>query len=404
MNKTFKILLFLRKPKNYKEGKMPIYLRLTIDGESFEMNISRECEPHKWNSNAGCMKGTSESVRQFNNYLESYKSKIYEAQRELLNAGENISIQSMKNKLRGVEAEEKMLVNVYQHHIHQISELVGKEYAVGTLKRFKAALSSLTAFLKSKYQTEDFPISDLSHEFITEYEFYLKSVRNVEHNTAMGIIKKLKKIVRLCVANNWLEKDPFMNYKVKIKDTNRAYLLEDELKRLVSKQIEIDRLGLVRDVFVFSCYTGLAYSDIEKLTTADIAIGIDGEKWIFTNRKKTETASRIPLLPVALRIIEKYASDPRVENSGKLLPMMTNQRMNGYLKELSDMCDIKKELTFHCARHTFATTVTLTNGVPIETVSKMLGHKSIRTTQQYAKIIDRKVSDDMRVLRNKLEC
>lgn len=403
MYKTFKILFFLRKSKSNNEGKSAIYLRLTIDGERFEMSTNSECEPGKWNSNAGCAKGTTESLTHLNNYLELYRSKIYEAQRQLMGAGEDVTITTMRNKFRGVEEETKTLIEVYRKHIQQIKELVGKEYAVGTLKRFKAALSSLTAFLKSKYQAEDFPVNELSHQFITEYEFYLKSVRNVEHNTAMGIIKKLKIIVRICVANDWLEKDPFMNYKVKIRDTNRAYLLENELKRLVSKQIDLDRLGLVRDAFMFSCYTGLAYSDIEKLTTDDITIGIDGEKWIFTNRKKTDTASRIPLLSIALGIIEKYESDPRVENSGKLLPMMTNQRMNGYLKELSDMCDIKKELTFHCARNTFATTVTLTNGVPIETLSKMLGHKSIRTTQQYAKIIDRKVSEDMGILRRKLK-
>lgn len=192
----------------------------------------------------------------------------------------------MRNKILGIEEKAMTLIDVYGQHVQKIRALVGKEYAAGTLKRFKSALTSLEAYLKWKYKSEDFPIKELSHQFVTDYEFYLKSVQEVEHNTAMGIIKKLKKIVRQCVANNWLEKDPFMNYKIKIRDTSRTYLLEDELNKLISKKIDIDRLDLVRDTFVFSCYTGLAYSDVEKLSTSDISVGIDGEKWIFTKQRK----------------------------------------------------------------------------------------------------------------------
>jgi integrase len=174
------------------------------------------------------------------------------------------------------------------------------------------------------------------------------------------------------------------------------------LNRIAEKKLSIERLGLVRDIFLFSCYTGLSYCDVAKLTPTDIATGTDGGKWIFTTRTKTGTPSRIPLLPPAPAILEHYANYPVAANAGRSLPVFSNQRMNSYLKEIADSCDIHKELTFHCARHTFATTVTLTNGVPMETVSKMLGHKSIRTTQQYAKIVDRKVSEDMIELKSKL--
>ena len=185
MNKTFKILLFLRKPKNYHGGEMPVYLRVTIDRSSFELTTNKTCEPAKWNSNAGCMKGMTEHVRQFNNYLEAFKTKIYETQRLLMNEGIEVSAQSMKEKLRGVKTEAKMLVEIYQHHIQQITSLIGKDYALGTLKRCKAALSSLEAFLKWKYKSNDFPVNELSHEFITEYEIFLKTVRNIQHNTSM---------------------------------------------------------------------------------------------------------------------------------------------------------------------------------------------------------------------------
>jgi site-specific recombinase XerD len=192
-----------------------------------------------------------------------------------------------------------------------------------------------------------------------------------------------------------------MNYKIKTYATHRAYLSEDELKVVADKYIPIERLSQVRDVFLFSCFTGLSYSDVAKLSCQDIATGIDNEKWIFTNRTKTGEASRIPLLPTALTIIEKYRNHPKTRNSGKLLPVLSNQRMNSYLKELANICEINKELTFHCARHTFATAVTLNNGVPIESVSKMLGHKNLRTTQIYAKVLDIKVSEDMRSLKEK---
>lgn len=401
MNKTFALLFHLKKPKNYVKGPAPIYIRVTIDGDRFEIHSTRECDPENWSGAKGRVIGNKEESRQLNNYLDLLQAKIYESQRELLSAGYEVTAQAIKNKLVGKEERQKTILEVYKYHNQQFEELVGKEYAIGTLKKFKTCLSSLEDFIKWKHKLSDFPIKDLSHQFVTDYEFYLKSVHNVQHNTAMGYIKKLKKIVRLCVANDWLAKDPFMNYKIKIRDTHRTYLLEEELQILANKNISIERLSVVRDIFLFSCYTGLSYSDVEKLTSSDISTGIDGKKWIFTTRTKTDTLTRVPLLPPALSILDKYSKSAASINFGKLLPILSNQRMNSYLKELADICGFKKELTFHCSRHTFATTVTLTNGVPIETVSSMLGHRSLRTTQHYAKIIDKKVSDDMDFLHTK---
>ena len=401
MKKTFALLFHLKKPKNYVKGPVPIYIRVTIDGDRFEIHSTRECDPGNWSSAKGRVIGNKEESKQLNNYLDLLQAKIYESQRELLSAGYEVTAQAIKNKLVGKEERQKTILEVYKYHNQQFEELVGKEYAIGTLKKFKTCLSSLEDFIKWKHNLSDFPIKDLSHQFVTDYEFYLKSVHNVQHNTAMGYIKKLKKIVRLCVANDWLAKDPFMNYKIKIRDTHRTYLLEEELRVLTEKNISIERLSVVRDIFLFSCYTGLSYSDVEKLTSSDISTGIDGKKWIFTTRTKTDTLTRVPLLPPALSILDKYSNSAASINSGKLLPILSNQRMNSYLKELADISGFKKELTFHCSRHTFATTVTLTNGVPIETVSSMLGHRSLRTTQHYAKIIDKKVSDDMDFLHTK---
>ncbi|MEO5601949.1 MAG: site-specific integrase [Cyclobacteriaceae bacterium] len=403
MNKTMKVLFFLRTRTSYVNGPAPIYMRVTVEGERFEMATQREVDPEKWDKKAGRMVNSKkESTRQLNYYLDMLQGKVFEAQREMVSTGIDITANKVKNFLLGKDIEEsKTLLEVYKQHVEEVKALVGKEYALGTLKRFKAALTSLEAYLKNKGKV-DVPLTDLDYQFITGYEFFLKSVRNVEHNTAMGIIKKLKKIVRICVANEWIEKDPFMSYKVKIRDTNRPFLLQDELDRIIALKFTADRLANVRDIFVFCCYTGLAYADIHKLRRIDIVIGHDGEKWIHTERVKTETSTRVPLLPQAMKIMDAYKDHPQCVNQGKLLPVLSNAKMNEYLKEIADRCEINKKMTFHTARHTFATTVTLTNGVPIETVSKMLGHKTLRTTQQYAKILDQKVGDDMKALRNKL--
>jgi site-specific recombinase XerD len=203
------------------------------------------------------------------------------------------------------------------------------------------------------------------------------------------------------LANEWLDKNPFANYKAKVKEVERVYLTEDEIQTIIEKDFKTERLSLVRDIFLFSCFTGLAYIDVKNLTKLHISHGIDGEQWIFTHRQKTESASKIPILPVTQMIIDKYENHPQSSNEDKLLPILSNQKMNAYLKEIAAVCEINKELTFHIARHTFATTVTLTNGVPIESVSKMLGHKNLRTTQHYAKVLDRKVSEDMKILKDK---
>jgi site-specific recombinase XerD len=214
-------------------------------------------------------------------------------------------------------------------------------------------------------------------------------------------MRNFGKIVKQCYVNGWIEKDPYLNYKGKVKEVERVFLSQDDIETLINKDIKIQRLDLVRDMFLFSCFSGLAYIDVFNLKKSNIVIGIDGDKWISTHRQKTDGASKIPILPVTKMIIEKYENHPQSINQDKLLPILSNQKMNAYLKELADICNIDKELTYHIARHTFATTVTLTNGVPIESVSKMLGHKNLRTTQHYAKVLDRKVSDDMQILKQK---
>ncbi|MFV0472176.1 MAG: site-specific integrase [Paludibacteraceae bacterium] len=301
----------------------------------------------------------------------------------------------------GVEKRKHLLIPIFKQHNEEIKTLVGKDFAKATYIRYETSLNHTINFLKWKYKISDVEVKKIDHEFITSYDFYLKSVCKCNQNTTSKYIKNFGKVIRICLANGWIERDPFINYKCKIIEVERPFLSQDEIDVMFHKNFSADRLNQVKDIFLFSCFTGLAYADVKKLSHKNIGIGVDGARWIFINRTKTDTRSNIPLLPIATEIIEKYQDHPQVVNQDKLLPILSNQKMNSYLKEIADLCGIQKELTFHIARHTFATTVTLSNGIPIESVSKMLGHKNLKTTQHYAKILDLKVSNDMKLLREK---
>ena len=401
MKTKVSILFYTKRAKAAANGLVPIYTRITISGKRFEQSTNRFVEISKWSIEGNKMKGTSEEARLINNHLDLLKNQIRDAEMELIHKKTPVTIETIKSKLLGIDERARMLVTIFQDHNNKIKELIGKEYAPGTLERYTTSLKHTIEFMQWKYNVSDIDITKIDHAFVTDYEFWLRSVRNCANNTAVKYLKNFNKIIKLCLANDWLYKNPFANYKSKVKEVERVYLTEEEIQSIIEKDFKTERLSLVRDIFLFSCFTGLAYIDVKNLTKSHISYGIDGEKWIFTHRQKTESASKIPILPVTQMIIDKYENHPQCNNEDKLLPILSNQKMNAYLKEIASVCEIEKELTFHIARHTFATTVTLTNGVPIESVSKMLGHKNLRTTQHYAKVLDRKVSEDMKILKDK---
>lgn len=377
-------------------------MRITVDGRYCEMSTKRKCSSSSWNASAGRMNGKSDETKAFNSYLDTLQQKVFEAKRKLIETDKEISAESIKDLLLGRNKQSpQMLLEVFKYHNEQIGALVGQEYASGTLERYRTSYRHTRSFLEWRYKLKDIDISKLNYEFISEYEFWLKSVRKCGHNTTMKYLSNFKKIIIRCIKNGWLQKDPFIGFNMAKREVERTALTEYELELLEARKFPIQRLELVKNIFLFSCYTGLAYADVQKLKRSEIVIGIDGEKWIFTKRQKTDSASRIPLLPVALSILRLYEDDPQCKLRDRVLPVLSNQKMNSYLKEIADSCGINKNLTYHIARHTFATTVTLSNGVPIETVSKMLGHRNIKTTQHYAKILDKKISDDMKDLRQK---
>jgi site-specific recombinase XerD len=391
----------VKSSKASKNGLLPIYQRITINGSRIELSTSRTVEKAKWNTAAGKVKGNSEEARLINSHLDLLKHNVYETEKWLLNNGHEINAQTLKNKLTGIDENQRMLLTIFEDHNKRMKDLIGKEFSINTHKKYLTAISHTRDFLKSQYRVNDIAISKVDIAFVNDFDFYLRNNKNCNNNSTIKYIRNFGKIIKQSYVNGWLEKDPFLSYKGKVREVERVYLSQEEIETIINKELAIKRLELVRDMFVFSCFTGLAYIDVFNLSKANIIIGIDGEKWISTHRQKTESASKIPILAVTQQIIDKYQNHPQCLSNNKLLPILSNQKMNAYLKELADLCNINKELTFHIARHTFATTVTLTNGVPIESVSKMLGHKDLRTTQHYAKVLDKKVSEDMKILKDK---
>lgn len=267
-----------------------------------------------------------------------------------------------------------------------------------TIVKYKTTERHLKGYLEWQNAGRDILLVDLRIEFASNFEYYLQAEKGLSINSSGKMIKNLKKVIRDCVDKDWLDKDPFYRYKVRHVDPKVPHLSADELKALEEKEISIKRLEVIRDIFVFSCYTGFAYVDVASLTADHLKIGDDGKKWLIKPRQKTGIPEIVPIFPPALRILNKYEQSPKLNTNKKLLPVPTNQKVNAYLKELADICGIETKITFHIARHTFASTVTLDNGIPIDSVSKMLGHRSIKTTQIYAKVSNKKIADDTKKL------
>ncbi|PZF71272.1 site-specific integrase [Taibaiella soli] len=385
---NFHHLFFLKRDIRNMET-VPIYLRITVSGKRAEMSLDRKVSRYLWIKSQGRIEAVNKVAKEINKYLNLIEGKVYEAYESLVRRGEVITALKVKNRLKGIDDEPKMLVGIFQKHNRRIAALVPVQYAAGTLERYKTSLSHTVEFVKWKYGSSDIDVKQIDPEFIADYDLYLRTVRKCSNNTTVKYLKNFRKIIRICLANGWIDSDPFVLYKAKIKTVYPVCLDEQELRAIIAKIFVIDRLNQVKDIFLFSCFTGLAYADVAKLTIENIVIGVDSQKWLSFVRTKTRSMVNVPLLQPALRIIDKYSGQ------AKLLPVLSNQKMNGYLKEIADICGIKKRLTFHVARHTFATTVTLNNNVPIESVSKMLGHKSIATTEHYAKLMDTKVGRDM---------
>lgn len=397
---TFSILFWLKLSKA-SNGKSPLYARITVNGQRAEISLKRKVTIEQWCPVKSRMKGTKEESRAVNSFLDQVSSEIYQANNELKSEEKFITAHTIKARFLKEDQQNFTINDIIAYHNE---DMLGK-LKPGTQKNYYTTQAYITDFLLTKYKVTNIYLRQLDYNFILKFQTYLKAHKPVDHhkpmgnNTVMKHIERFRKMITLAYKLDWIEKDPFINFDAKFDKVERNFLSESELFAIEEKHFSIERLCFVRDMFVFACYTGLSYIDAISLEPSDILHGIDGELWIITNRIKTNNPLKIPILPKALELINKYKKYPKSLANGTVFPRISNQKLNSYLKEIADLCEIRKNLTFHLARHTFATTVTLTNGVPMETVSKLLGHSRISTTQIYAKVIERKVSDDMKHLK-----
>jgi integrase len=401
MKSTFSILFYLRTNRVSKEGKSSIMVRITVDGSMVQVNSKLEVTPDLWNSKAGSVIGKTIEAKEINVRMNSIRVALTNIYHCLSDRETVVTAEMIRNMYLGVNPKTENLLDLFHSFIKEAEESVGIKITKATLYKYKRAGKYIGEFIKYKYNLSDIPLKQLTLDFIKKYEDFLRVKKAYSANSAAKLIQITKKVVFIAKDSGWIVADPFANYTYNREKVDRGYLTKEELERIINKKFSIERLDMVRDIFVFSCYTGLAFIDVLNLTYDDIQTSFDGKMWIMKKRQKTNTSSNIPLLDIPLEILKKYEDRERLNN--KVLPVMSNQKTNSYLKEIADLCEIPKYLTFHLARHTFATTVTLSNGVPIETVSKMLGHTSIQTTQIYARIINEKVSQDMEALANKLK-
>ena len=375
-----------------------IFARVTVNGLRTEISLQRSIPHILWDRKKARVRGNSQEARILNNHIEQTRSGLYDCYGQLKKDGKFISASVVKSRFLGTDEVNKTLLQLVSYHNQTMVRILRP----GTLKNYNTTEAYIQKFLSKKYNSDVF-LKQLNYAFVIDFELYLQSIDGLNNNGLMKHMERLKKLLKLALRLEWIDKDPSVNYQLRFDKTDRGYLSEEELKILEEGELEKPSHQIARDIFVFACYTGLSYADVRNLESNNIIIGIDGSKWISTRREKTSTAVRVPILDKAMEILNKYMEHPKSMYTNKLLPVYSNQKMNQYIREVCVKLELKKHLSFHLARHTFATTITLSNGVPIETVSKLLGHTKIATTQIYAKVIERKVSNDMQQLSSLLK-
>lgn len=409
MNSTPKFVVspMLNKQRQ-KEGKSKLFIRVALNGKRFEASSNYYVKPSNWDSKLTRVKSNDNEAMIINSFIDKSKIDLNKIFMKLIALDEKITIEKIKSIFLGDDNKKQTtkkitLLGAIQYHNLKMQERVDIGLtSKNTLVRYKMVKNKTEKFIKLRYETNDLELESLKLSYITEFEHYLLVNDKVGTNTAHKYIKNIKTVINMAIGLDWIQHNPFNQFRCSYKNPDREILNQPEINAMINKKLDNPRLEKVRDIFIFCCYTGFAYADVKAFERNAVTIGLDGEYWLKTNRMKTGIKESVPLLPKALEIIEKYKNHAYCVRKNKLLPVICNQKYNEYIKEVALHCDIDKNLTSHIARHTFATTITLTNGVPLKTVSSMLGHASIKTTEIYAKIVEQKVSDDMKSLREKL--
>lgn len=404
LHKSLGISFFLKTPRNKNVTLRTVYLRITIDGIPKETSTFKKWEMSRWNQSIGRAIGSKEDARTINLFLDSVLLKITSLQTKLSVDNVILTSQHLISHLKNKSQSQPTVLQEFQTHNEEMLALVDVgDYAKGTYDRYVTAKSHIEEYIKFKYKKDDFEFKDLKYSFVKGYEFFLKTERKCSNNTTLKYISNFKKIVLRAIAQEIIEKDPFKLFTGKKTKTNKRPLTVKELQKIENQKFKTERLSVVRDIFIFQCYTGLSYVDAKQLKYNKIKEESDGSLWIMSNRQKSKSQTDIPLLDKAITIMRRYKNHPLCQNSNLVLPVRSNQKMNEYLKEIAALCDIDSELNTHKARRTFASTVTLKNGVPINVVKELLGHHSVTQTEEYALTTQELINREMNTLKDKLK-
>ena len=399
MRQSFKVSFYLRSNYENKEGKSPVMLRIFLGGAMSNLGSTKIfVDKSQWNNNTSRQKGRSSEALAVNASLDAISTNLHNIYRKYED-DESISLDKLRAAYLGQAKEYTSFLPVFDKFIDDIRQRVGHTISKDSLQKYSVLRKHFANFLLHKYKRKDLGLTEFTPAIVQDFELYLTTIAACAYNTAVKKMKTLKTITLYALKRGYLLQDPFLDHHFHLNPVDRGFLTDEEILCIANKKIEIPRLELVRDLFIFSCFTGLAYIDVSNLTP-DHIVTLGDKQWIMTQRQKTSVETNVLLLDIPKAIIAKYGG--KTYRNGKLFPMLTNQKTNSYLKEIADICGIKKNLTFHLARHTFAT-MSLSKGVPMESVSKMLGHTNIRTTQIYARITNKKIEHDMEELADKLD-
>ena len=388
---SFSILFFIRESKARKNGNVPIEVMITVNGERNSFSTGKQIAIEKWDKTKQQVKGKDQETQNLNNYLKAIKAKLYQKEAELLERGFIITAQILYDAyFDKVESlKERSLFEVFEEHNQEQEKLVGNGVSKATHWVSVYTIRLLREFVQQKYKREDLYLRELNLNFIQSFHSFLRIDKGMAQNSSTKHLKLLKKIINLSVANSYMAFNPFSTYKVEREPVDIDFLDEEELRKIINFDTPLPRLERAKDMFLFGCFTGLSYIDIKSLTPEHFEKDNTGRIWIKKRRVKTGVLSRIPLLPIAKLILDKY------KGGEKLLPIQDPADINKYLKDIAILCGINKRICFHTSRHTFASTVTLANNISLEVVSKMLGHTNTRMTAHYAKLIDKCIGEQM---------
>jgi site-specific recombinase XerD len=395
MKSTYRVLFYLKKNAIQKNGKTIIMIRITINGEIAQLSSKLQVNPDLWDVKTGKVKGRAAEANNINRQLDNLKSAIDKVYTKQFEEFGYVVPEKIKNTILGIDRKYNTLLEYFDMHNKQYALKIGYSTSNITYNRYQLLRERLVSFLKDNYSISDIPINEVTPVFLDSFYIYIRNHYKSAHNNAMKAMQRLRKIFYFAKNTGLTIPDPFWDFNIGFETVERGFLSQKEIDTIRNKQFVTKRVEQVRDLFIFSCYTGLSYVDICNLKESNIHTAFDNSLWIMTKRQKTNVHFNVRLLNTPIQILDKYKGS---QKDDKILPVISNQKVNEYLKEIADLCSITQNLTFHMARHTFATTIALSNGVPIETVSKMLGHKSIKTTQIYAKITDLKMNNDMQKL------